>query len=145
MPIRVHFREDGGVIAEITGAVRARDLVKMNESLYETPEHIRAIRYQICDLTGVTDVDVPSAEMTQLAKQDTQAAASNPNMLIAMVGDRDLTYGLARMWEAYAAGPGLETMVFRNRAAAEEWIRGKLGEMRPPVEPDASDGVDAGL
>ena len=134
MPIRIYFREDGGVVAEITGKVEEKDLVRMNEALYDTPEHIQAIRYQICDLSGVTDVDVPSIEVAQLAKQDTQAAGANPSMLIALVAGRDLTYGLARMWETYASSPTLETMVFRSRPEAEEWIRAKLRAESPLTE-----------
>jgi len=143
MPIRIDFRKDGGILAEVTGKLRAKDLIGLNDSLYDNPEHIRAIRCQICDLTGVTEVDVPSEEMARLAQQDTQAADANPNMLIALVGNRDLTFGLARMWEAHAAGPELETVVFRRRDEAERWICGKLEDAAQTPGPPASQPMDA--
>jgi len=128
MPTRVKHLEDGGVIAEFSGRIVVEDITGLNDSLYESPERIRAIKYQLCDFTDVTDVAVDSSEITDLAKQDLEASVANPHMIIALVGGRDLTYGLARMWEAYASGPALETMVFRSREDAESWIRAKLRE-----------------
>jgi len=126
MPIRIEYLEDGGVIAEVSGAVSAADLVELNDSLYSSPAKIRAIRYQLCDFTDVAEISASTREVAHLAEQDSKAAELNPDMLIALVGPKDSTFGLSRMWEGYAGGSPLETMVFRSRQEAREWIEKRL-------------------
>ena len=47
---------------------------------------------------------------------------------MAIVAPRDLEYGLSRMWQAFVEDNGWETMVFRSREQAEEWVREKVSQ-----------------
>ena len=43
---------------------------------------------------------------------------------IAVVAPEDLLYGLSRVFSAHGADWGLQASVFRDQAAASEWIEG---------------------
>lgn len=48
----------------------------------------------------------------------------------AIVAKKNLEFGVSRMWETVVQVKGLkwETMVFKDRADAEEWIKQKVRE-----------------
>ena len=50
------------------------------------------------------------------------AAKINPEMIIAVVGKKDLAFGLLRMWQVYTKEASLETSVFRELEEAKVWI-----------------------
>ena len=51
-------------------------------------------------------------------------------MLIALVSQTDLQFGISRMYEAHIDESGFKAMSFRDRAAAERWIRRELKKSR---------------
>ncbi|MDY6951895.1 MAG: hypothetical protein SWE60_10300 [Thermodesulfobacteriota bacterium] len=126
MPLRIIYTEDGGIIAKGEGIVTGSDIKEINNIIYASPKHIEEIAYQVGDFTDVTDVFISSSEIEELAIEDKEASAVNPNMLIALVGRKDLIYGLSRMWEAFTDDSPFETMVFRKMEDAQQWIKEKL-------------------
>jgi len=122
----IKYIGEGGVLAKGKGVLTGSDLIKLNDIIYESPEKIKKIAYQICDLSNVSSTSISTLELEHVASQDKKASESNPNMLIAIVGEDDLTYGLARMWEAYSYNSPFETMVFREIEDAHQWISEKL-------------------
>ena len=76
----------------------------------------------------MTDIVVTNSEIEAFAIQDKKASEINPNMVIAMVGTKDLVFGLSRVWEAFTHDSPFETMVFRKITEAQQWIKGKLQE-----------------
>jgi len=130
MPMSIDYIGDGGIIARGEGVVTGSEIKEVNDIIYESPEKIKKIVYQICDLTNVSDISGSNFEIEELAIQDKKASEVNPNMFIAIVGEEDLVYGLSRMWEAFAHDSPFETMVFRKMEDAQQWIREKL-QKRP--------------
>ena len=126
MPLRLTYMEDGGIIAKGDGLLTGSEINEANDKIYESPDKIKKIIYQICDLTNVSDINISDSELRALSFQDTEASKINPNMLIAVVGEKDITFGLARMWEAFSYDSPFETMVFRKMEDAQQWIREKL-------------------
>ncbi len=47
-------------------------------------------------------------------------------MIIAIVAPQAGLFGLARMWETFVDDSTFETMIFKTRAEAEDWIQNKL-------------------
>jgi len=128
MPIRIFYHENGGVLAKGEGIVTGSEIKETNDQVYETEEKIRKILYQVVDFTDVEKLLVSNADVDLIASQDKKAFEINPNMLIAVVSEQDLIFGLARMWEAKAYSPLFETKVFRKLEDAQEWINTKLRE-----------------
>ncbi|MBN1831846.1 MAG: hypothetical protein JW896_07015 [Deltaproteobacteria bacterium] len=126
MPLSIKYNEDGGIIVRGEGIVNGNDIKEINDIIYGSPESIEKIAYQLGDFTEVTDISISNSEIEELAIQDKKAAEINPNMFIALVGTKDLIFGLSRMWEAFIYESPFETMVFRKMEDAQQWIKEKL-------------------
>lgn len=124
MPIHIQYLEDNGVVFKGEGIVTFEDFKGANAHIYSSKKKIEAIDYQIVDLETIDEINLSSAELEQLAHQDQDAFGVNPGMRIAVVGPADITFGLARVWEAYAChfGSPQACEIFRNREEALEWI-----------------------
>lgn len=126
IPIELEFLDDGGMLFVATGTVTGRDLLEANATVYETREKTLASVYQVCDYRGVETVDVSIGDIRRLAERDMRAAAINPNIIIAVVGDTDHIYGLIRMWQAYTSEVPFVTRVFRTMDEARHWMAEQL-------------------
>jgi len=126
MSLSITYTEDGGIIVRGEGIVTGSDIKEINDIIYESPENIEKIAYQLGDFRDVTDVFISNSEIEELAIQDKKAYEINPNMFIALVGTKDLIFGLSRMWKAFTNDSPFETMVFRKMEDAQQWIKEKL-------------------
>ncbi|MBN1515076.1 hypothetical protein JXA32_00750 [Candidatus Sumerlaeota bacterium] len=126
MPIHVTYTQDGGLLVTGEGAVSGSDLVEANKKIYASEEKIKQIVYQLVDFSDISELHVILGDVEKIAVQDRAAARVNPDMFIAIVGKRDLVYGLSRMWEAMTEEAPFETKVFRELSDAQEWIQSKL-------------------
>jgi len=117
MPFQIQYLEDNGVVFKGEGIVTFEDFKGANARIYSRKKKIEAIDYQIVDLVTIDKIDLSSDELEQLAHQDQDVFAVNPDMRIAVVGPADITFGLARVWEAYACqfGSPQTCEIFRNR------------------------------
>jgi hypothetical protein len=69
-------------------------------------------------------MNISSDEIRSVVEQNKRiAAVSYPGVIIAVAAPRDLGYGLSRMWEILMDQIGWETMTFRSRSEADDWIR----------------------
>jgi hypothetical protein len=127
MPMELAYIENNGVLLKGTGNVTGDELVNINNKMYETPQLTAAIAFQLCDFTDVEGFNISSEEIQAVAKQDRKAASINPNMLVALVGEKDLIFGLSRMWEAYVGEASMETRVFRTLEEARDWLASEVG------------------
>ena len=126
MPVKYSYVENGGLLVAGTGTLVDEDIIEVNRSIYASPEMIKKIRYQIVDFTAVDDWQITSDGVRAIAEQDRRAAEVNPTMLIAVAGSKDVTFGLSRMWQAYADPAPFKTEVFRTVEECHEWIRSQL-------------------
>ena len=126
----IAFRDDGGVIITWEGAVTGKELMDAFSEIYATDEQIKRIAYQLIVLTKSEEIMVTADELRRVAALDIRASKVNPNMLVAVVGDRDIVFGLARMWETFVDDAPLKTKVFRNREDAEDWLKLNLPQTR---------------
>ena len=98
----IDYIEDGGIIIRVEGLISGNEIKKANDIIYESPDKIKKIKYQICDLTIASDFSASESDIRAISNQDKKASEINPNMLIAVVGEKDVIFGLARMWEAFS-------------------------------------------
>ncbi len=111
-------------IATVT--LTGEELLRANSTVYETREKTLASRYQICDYRGVEKIEVTTEDIRTLAERDQRAAATNPNIIIAVVGDTDLFFALSRMWQAHTMDVPFVTKIFRSMDEAERWVAESL-------------------
>lgn len=123
MPITVELREDGGILVTGSGRVTGAELIEVEKQMYKTEAATKNIAYRLCDFTKLENLDISADEMRIVARLDSEASALNPKMLIAVAGDSDVVYGMARMWQAYVDENGDRNQVFRTMESATQWLR----------------------
>ena len=125
MPIEIKDSDNGlGVVITGRGIVTEDEYLELfKEHLAQAGDQFKKYRYSLNDWTEVSAVEVTSDAIAQIAELCKQAAKINPDPVVAHVAARDITFGLARMWENLAYETKWEIMIFRQREDAEEWIR----------------------
>ncbi len=131
MPVEVTDLDKGiGVIIRVHGVLKAEEYLRaLEEHVSQDTGKFRKYRYSVSDYTGVTEIeDVRTDVVQSVANLCKQAARINPDAVIAVAADRDLLFGLARMWEALSNETGWDIRVFRTFSSAEAWIREMVGQ-----------------
>jgi hypothetical protein len=128
MPVELVSLHGGtGVLFACSGVVTARDLMNANERLLAAADQSARYKFGLVDLLGADSLDLSIDEIRLIAEQDTLIAAIAPKgTIVAVVAGKDLAFGLARMWEAFAGDTQWETKTFRSRSHAESWIRDRV-------------------
>ena len=122
---------DGGLGNLITGygiltGKEYRNAIKKHFS--QNAEKFNKYRYSLCDYTKVTRLELDSNDINIVAGLCREASEVNPNVVVALIADKDITFGMSRMWDILFNENNWEVMVFRDREEAEEWIRIKVKE-----------------
>ena len=130
MPVDLEFIHGGaGVLLLCRDVVRGREMNEANELLLGSADRIRDLRFALVDMRRATSVEASTDEIRFFAYQDRRIAAVTPSgLLVAVVAEQPLAYGLARMWEAFADEIAWETQAFWSGAAAETWLRMRVKE-----------------
>ncbi len=129
MPIEISYLDNGtGVLHIGTGTVTGQDVFESKNFTFSSQERVRQYRYGLIDYSQVNDLNVSSKELEAVAALDKKVATIVPGAFVAIVAEKDVVFGLARMWEAYMHGAGWETHVFRSRTQAEDWIKARVQE-----------------
>lgn len=80
--------------------------------------------FAIVDLTDVTTLEVTAENIHLLVEQDIEVAkVVRPALPLAIVAPEALSYDISRIWQAVSASTGWESRIFRERSAAESWLR----------------------
>ena len=126
MPIEIQYTEDDmGIVFYAVGAVTGEEIIEKQGEIYRG-EHFSNLRYWIVDRSRCTEYKITPDEIRKMAAMDNEAAKANPNLLMALISESDLQYGISRMFEAHLDENGFKTVVCRSRPEAEEWIRNEM-------------------
>ncbi len=126
----ISYRNDGGVIPSWKGLVTGKELIDAFSEIYATDEQIKRIAYQLVILTKSEEIMVTANDLKEVASLDIRASKVNPSILVAVVGERDIVFGLSRMWEAFVDDAPLKTRTFRTLEDAEDWLKLSLPKTR---------------
>jgi hypothetical protein len=105
------------------GAVTDEELLASYETLYNDPE-VDVSFNQLVDLRRADSSRRSAAALRQLVdivRSKLSCLATQPR--IAVVAPGDLSFGLARMFEAFSQTMSTEIMVFRTVDEALTWLR----------------------
>lgn len=128
MPIDIKDLDGGvGVIITGQGFVTEKEWVDaLVEHLTQDQNKFKKYRYSLSDYTAVTRIEISNEAIYKIAEYCESASKINPEPVIAIAASQDFMYGMARMWELIIDMTDWETMVFRNREDAEDWITEKV-------------------
>ena len=92
---------------------------------------------QIQDLRDVSDYQVTPKLMRRIAQEVTvrRGASALPEVCVAYVVEKDLPYGLGRMYQAYSdEADSMTFRVYRSLEEVEQWLGVKISDI--PTNPD---------
>ena len=129
MPISVKYLDRGlGFIFMGEGLVTGDDIINANKIIFASKDRMIKYKYGLIDYSNIRQFNVSSSEIAIIASQDKKASQYIPVGVLAVAAQKDLEFGLARMWEMIVENSGIqwETMVFRSRKDAEAWIKASV-------------------
>jgi len=129
MPYTTEFIDDGrGIVHVGTGIVHGHEILASARTDRESPERMAKVTHGLVDLTRVTELKMSVDDLRRITMEHRMTAKAAPRAVIAVVAPRDHVFGMARMWEAFATEIGWTIRVFRERGAAETWLRETLNQ-----------------
>ena len=111
-----------GVDVRFTGGATRAEIDEVNEEAY-AHHYEDELRYAIFDFAAVARIDISADAIYEIAEADKRHSALRPRFLAALVAPNPAEYGLARMWQGYAAEANIESAVFTSRAEALAWLK----------------------
>ena len=120
MPFEIS-RQDGYLLIRWFGSVEAADLEDMLRDLEQiedeaTPPH------RVTDFTEIADLKVAHPQVGAFAAARRERRLAAP-IKSALVAQKPLHFGYARMFETLNDNESIEIRVFMSMAAALEWVR----------------------
>ncbi len=129
MPIELKFLDNGaGVLYHFKGLVTGKEIIEINEEVFSSPESLKRLKYGVIDQTQIDSLNVSTADLLIIARQDSLAADVNSEAVVALIAALDLAFGLSRMWETITENIPWQKKVFRSKDEAYEWTRAKIRE-----------------
>jgi len=109
----------------ITTGVFGNDFLNASVKATTDSRFINA-KYAIVDFYSVTDFQIDTNTIKEIAKSDTRAYKINPSMKLAVVANKLVMTGIANMYKTYFELTNSDkswTMnVFESETEAREWI-----------------------
>jgi hypothetical protein len=124
MPLTYSIELDGSLIlATASGTVTNQDLTEYISSLAKDARVKPGIK-ELIDLRRATGAEVTSGGFLSLTAFSLLQKERFRGIKCAIVADRDLAFGLARMYEAYSKSEGIpvDRKVFREFDEACRWL-----------------------
>ena len=100
MPSEIRYLDNGtGVLHVGTGTMSGKELFDARSVIFADKEQTRRYQYSIIDYSLVKNIEATARELELIAAKDRKAATGILGAAVAIVANRDVVFGLARMWE----------------------------------------------
>jgi len=125
MPIEVRDTDGGlGNLFIYSGIIEEKEIIDVVARHHSQDNDIlKQYKYSLSDLTAVEKIELSTKTVEYIAKFTKKTASINPDVIISIVADNDLTFGLSRMLGLLRSDTNWDEMVFRNRVDAENWTK----------------------
>jgi hypothetical protein len=118
-----------GVILASSGRLKGAEITAANNEVFARDFTADPLLYVLVERgADLTAIDVTADDVRDIAQQDLDVSSKAPNVSVAVLAYDTLSFGLARMWQAYVDGSGWRTAIFQDRAAAVAWLRTEVAE-----------------
>jgi hypothetical protein len=125
MPVSITITDGGlGVVLIAEGYLSFQDVLQANENFFKQhAQEFLHCRYWFADYSQVEQADVDFTQIRQLASMHVDVSKQNSQLVVAVHSSADFIFGMARMWESFAAETGWATQVFRSADEAKAWLQ----------------------
>lgn len=123
MPITYTIKKEKGVVvSKHEGVVSDKELLDTYRRLYNDPDFQLEFK-KLVDLRATESLERSADALQDIAQMiKSRYAGSSARSKTAIVAPRDLSYGLARIYEVYSEDTPQETAVFRDLEKALDWL-----------------------
>ena len=131
MPIEVKYSDNGiGVLLTGKGIVSGDDIIISNRKIFSSTERMKKLKYGLIDYLNITRFNVSNSEVEIIVSQEKEASEYISDGVVAVASNKDLAFGINRMWETFVEIEGLqwETSVFRSIEDAKVWVKERVKE-----------------
>ena len=111
----------GGVLITLSEQLTGKELFQLNEKVY-SDSRFDNIRYQLWDLTSVTEFNANIEDMAIIAAHDRAAALSNSRMKVAIVATDEMAQTIITFYNAEMFQSPWESKIFDSMADAQQWV-----------------------
>ena len=134
MAYRFYYTDDDGLFTIYSGHLNDAQAVACLKEKIQASEFNHAI-YSIVDFTQVTQFDLTSEGMRQLAQINLQASVTNSKLLCVAINPTQLSHGITRMWQGYTpdADTGWTTISVADYEEARDCIETLLNMTIPDL------------
>lgn len=101
-------------------------LETLTRHLTQDENKFKKYRFSLNDYTLVNKVEVQTSAIQMISSKCIAAAKINPDVIMAIIADTDLLFGLARMAEVLMDETLWEIQVFRDKTEAIDWITQRM-------------------
>lgn len=122
MPYTTHW-EETGIRWVFTGEVSDQDIISCCMEFYDDPKFLD-IRYLMADYSAISNFNVNSDTIFDVAQMDKDASEKNPYIKVATIASSQLLKGITRMWELSGGTTVWESQLFDSEVSAREWLNG---------------------
>jgi len=139
MPITYTLYPDQGlVVTTFSGVVADPEFVDFYRSLYSDPAYSAGVG-ELADLRQVTSFRITADALHEVKTLgEERYAGTDTTFRTAIVAPSDLSFGIARIYDALVAGGPEEVAVFRGLGEALEWLA--LDEIPDDLDAGPTDG-----
>jgi hypothetical protein len=118
MPVDYRIdKENSVVFTTASGKVTAEEILTGRSHMADDPGFSPNMK-QLVDMVGVSEVAITTKDLRGVAACDPFGTGAKR----ALVGDRDVTFGMLRMYEVLSDRQDISVMVFRDIEEACEWL-----------------------
>jgi len=116
------IQPSGPVVMIASGEISGEDIVTALQKILTDADFKKGMDI-LWDFRAVNSTLIETQQILDIVnfiKSNQDARGSDYR--VALVVSRDLSYGLARMYEAYSQGSPFKIQIFKEMSAAENWL-----------------------
>ncbi len=126
MAYKITWTDDNGIIVIFSGTIDDAEYINSHKERWKDPEVLKHCRYVIADYANVQEVKVTSEGIRQGALFCIKASKLNNSLYLVGILPTKLTFGMARMLQAYADSTGWKMFPAKTMEEAIIWLNDHL-------------------
>ena len=94
----IRIMENGGIHLEYEGIVTSKETSVTDAAIYNNPDHpLSRVPVIIADFSNADAVDISYEQLKNAGISDREILKNNPGLVFAVIAERDLVFGMARL------------------------------------------------
>jgi hypothetical protein len=125
MPYLTEVIDEGRGILHIgSGILHGEEIISSAQRILKMVKEGFSPQFALTDLSNVSEFNISSDEISRNADLNIMISRYVPSVRVAIIALSSHVYGIARMWQMHSDKTGWVIEIFRDREAANKWLKG---------------------